>query len=100
MKWLDCETGIKVVAMKDRWGTYDIRRGSWTRRSHNPKFPAIQTAGIITGTTTERNNKRIIVALPGGVELKYRAIDIEPLEILRDIFERDDEYDAALCELL
>ena len=71
---------LKVVAMGDKWNKKDKHR-----HYDNVTYPALNTYGIITGYKRYNTNVMVLVKTQNGDTIKYKACELEPLEILKDI---------------
>ena len=62
------------------------------------KYPALKTFGIVVGVMKDRGKTEVYVKIPRGDVIIYRPIELEPLEILKDIFD-DHRYNYASAQL-
>ena len=70
--------------MNDKW-----ERSHRNTHYDNVTYPALKTVGQIEMLCKDKHHRRVYVRIFGDKLVRYRPVEIEPLEILIDIF---DEY--------
>ena len=87
--------GEKVVAMADKFGH---GRRHKTDYFGNMEYPALTTFGIVVDVTETEHYKSVHICTPSGDIVQYRQFELEPLEMLRKIFD-EHRYKNALKQL-
>jgi len=88
--------GLQVVAMVDKG--LPSGKGSIDNRFVRLSYPALKTYGVITDILRVNNTTKVVVSTLSGDTITYRPIELEPIEILRDIFD-EYRYQRALSQL-
>ena len=87
--------GEMVVAMADKFGG---GRRNKTDYFGNMEHPALSTFGIVVDVSETKHYTNVHVCTPTGDIVQYRTFELEPLEMLKKIFD-EYRYKKALMQL-